>query len=208
MSDPITICNLALGWVGADPIRSFDDRNTTAELCRNNYPLSRRAVLEDSAWTFAMRRMVLDTFLAPDDNRWGDFNAFPIPDENKVLNVQRVYPDPNEVYQSEGWQKEGSNILARDDIIYVRYTFDLEDTTEFTPGFIQALAARMAADLAIPIASSRTLQADMWQLYAAKLLTATSNDGAQGANERLPAGRLVRSRGGYGRLIGGGVRDI
>ena len=82
----------------------------------------------------------------------------------------------------------------RDCRVYIKYTWDVVDPARFSPGFVQALAARLAADLAIPIAESRQLQSDMVQIYAAKLVNADTLDSMQGRNQPITSNRLKKVR--------------
>jgi hypothetical protein len=61
--------------------------------------------------------------------------------------------------------------------------------------FVQALAARMAAELAIPLSENAQLQGTMWQLYGTKLAEAAARDGQQGSNEYITQRRLTGVRG-------------
>ena len=192
--DALTICNKALGWLGASPIASLDEESTVARLCNANYESLRRTVLEDVQWSFARSRMVLDTFEEPTGDDWGEKNRFPIPNPDEVLTIDEVYPNKTQTNQVEGWVIESSYIIANAKKLYVIYTKDVIDENAFSPSFVEALAARLAADLAIPIVQSRELQADMWGLYNSKIKTAAANDGSQGSREKIKSGRLTMVR--------------
>jgi hypothetical protein len=68
------------------------------------------------------------------------------------------------------------------------------DTAKFSPLFVQALAARIAADAAIPMTENRQLQVDMWGLYGDKLREAAARDGQQGTNDVITQQRLTSVR--------------
>lgn len=193
----VKICNQALGWIGGNRINSLDQRSTESILCNDNYDELRQVVLEDVAWNFAKARMVLDAKLVPDADFWGDVSIYPIKNAGDVITVDRVFDEQGSEFQTEGWTVEGDNILvpgSNGGRIYVQYTRDVKDPEKFSAGFAQALAARLAADLAIPIAESRQLQADMWNLYNAKIKAAAANEGSQGSNERIRPGNMTRRR--------------
>ena len=48
--NPIQICNLALSWLGANRILSFDENSNESRLCSDVYEPLRQAVLEERAW--------------------------------------------------------------------------------------------------------------------------------------------------------------
>ena len=61
MVSELSIANQALGYLGANPIVSFDEPSTSAELMRDNYPFIRDAVMTEVAWTFAVVRATSTT---------------------------------------------------------------------------------------------------------------------------------------------------
>jgi hypothetical protein len=62
--------------------------------------------------------------------------------------------------------------------------------------FVQVVAARIAADIAMALTENRKLQVDMWQLYERKLAEAAASDGQQGSNDFITQTQLVDVRSG------------
>ena len=195
----VSICNQALLWLGQNTITSLDESSTAAEWMTNNYPFLRDAVLEERMWTFATARAVSTT---------ADLDPFGVQYLHAIplgwLSVYRVYcnvtsSDPSNWQKSEGWRREGSNILTNEATVYLWGMDRTVDTGKFTQLFAQALAARIAADAAIPFTENRGLQSDMWNLYSAKLAEAATRDGQQGSNEKIQSNSLINARygGGY-----------
>ena len=200
----VSICNQALGWIGADSITSLDDDNTTAELCKLNYPHLRDTLLEERQWTFAVLRHTSET---ADEPEFGMGFVHSIPPE--YLRVSRVYNDVtsfdiNRWRTSVGWRREGDKIIARENQIHMWGTERVTDTSKFSIMFVQCLAARIAADLCVPIANNLPLQAKMYQIYLAKLKDAAASDGAQGSNEVVQANKLIDAR---ARFFDGGFSN-
>jgi len=192
MISEVSICNQALGYLGANPITSFADQSTTAELCRNNYPYIRDAVLEERMWTFATARA---TSTVADLDPWGQMYAHEIP--LNWISVFRCYRDVNNIecpIKSAGWRREGQSVLSREATVYLWGVKRITNTGAFSPLFTQALAARIAAELSIAITESKTLQADLWALYQAKLSDAATRDGQQGSREKITSNSLVNVR--------------
>lgn len=200
MATKVSIANQALGWLGANFITAFTDQSTEAQLIDANYPDVRDAVLEERAWTFATRRMSLVTdSIAPD---YGYSNRFLIP--GNVLRILQVRNDQRNFSTNNlDWTREGNYILCDSDAVQMQYIMCLDDPSQYSPGFSQALAARLAADLAIPITRSRSLQQDMFGLYQAKLRSAAALDGMQGRPRSFNSNKLTRVRGAYG--VGSGA---
>lgn len=214
----VSICNQALGWLGANLITSLNDDNKEAALCKANYPDIRDAVLEEREWTFCVRRISLSpTVVEP---VYGYTNQFLLPpDVIRILNVPDTRfgdTDDNLIGTGLGGQHEGPDqqpqlstfrvesleettatgkvILANVDSLFLRVIWRVTNIQLYSPMFIQSLAARIAADLAIPLTQNRTLQKDMWQLYQMKLSRAGAMDGIQGKMELKRSNAITRVR--------------
>ena len=201
------ICNLALQWLGEDPILTFEDApepesDTYARkrsLCKLNYPNARDAVLEDGDWTFANRFYNLGQLADPiknDPRPPITGNAFQVPGD--VLRI--IQCDDGSANWNLPWIKLEDRVFIEAEQCYADTIVRIEDSIRYTPGFVQALAARLAADLAIPVRDSRSLQQDMWALYQSKLAGALANDGRQGTEPPFRSNkfRIVRHTGTIG----------
>lgn len=196
MISEVSICNQALSWVGAKFITSLDEPSSEAEWCKNNYDFIRDAVLEERMWTFAVARASSTT---ADKDGWGNLYEHRLPEE--WLAVYRVFED-SEGKRPAKWVKEGPHVLSECDTLYLWGLQRIVDTNKFTNLFVQAVAARMAAEMAIPFTENRQLQADLWGLYQQKLADAATRDGQQGRNEHITQTKLTGARLNDGALIG------
>jgi len=198
MVSETSICNQALGWLGMPEITGLSQANDSAELCRNNYPFLRDAVLEEAAWTFATAKA---TSLTAQTDGWGQDYAHDKPLE--WISVLRVYRNisTRPYCTSEGWRMESGAVIARQETVYMWGIKRITDTGKFSPLFVQALAARLMMDLAMPLTNNPEMLALVTNLYAAKLKMAKTADGMQGANEQVRSSTLVdaRASGGLGR---------
>ena len=195
----ISITNQALGWLGADPITSFDDDQTEAKLAKVNYAPLRDAVLEDHAWTFAAARVKLTpSAISP---AFGSDNRFLLPADNiRVIRVE----DTENNFGSLEWTLEENHIIAVVEKVFVYYTKRIEDPAKFSIAFSQALAQRLASDMAIPLTESAKLSELHWGLYVSKIDAAAATDGMQGRAQRTRATRLLKARRGqFPDTIGG-----
>jgi hypothetical protein len=199
MVNEISICNQALTWLGQKPIISFADQNTTAEWMRNNYAFLRDAVMEERAWTFAT---VKNTSTVEDLTVFGNFYEHPKP--LNWLWIYRVWHDvsardPNRWIRDESWRIEGEFVVSSYSTIYMQGCERVTDTGKFSLMFVQALAARIAADACVPLTENRQLQVDLWGLYQDKLMAAAARDGQQGSNDVITQHKLtgIRQTGGY-----------
>lgn len=186
MINRVAICNLALGWLGANLITSIEDDTTEGHLCRANYEPVRDAVLEAHNWVFATRWEKLVKLADNGDAPYA--SAFQLPVD--VLHV--IYCGTID-YPTK-WRREGQVIVTETSECLIQYVFRHENESYYPPLFTQALAARLAADLAIPLVQSRTLQSDMFTLYLQKVKEAASRDNQQGTSRRLRSRWLSRGR--------------
>ncbi len=186
----VSICNQALSLLGAALITSLDDDVQEAKLCKLHYGPARDAVLMERAWTFATTWRTLPKADNPPESMFA--NAYPIPSD--VLLVWFVGIDWN---HPETWRVENGYITTDGNSCKAQVILRVEDTSLFSSLFVQALAARLAMELVVPITNSRELLADMSALYRAKLQIAGAKDGQQGTSRRLRSQWLnaVRFRG-------------
>jgi len=192
MTSEVDISNIALAYLGANQITSLDDDSNDAALCKLMYAGLRDTVLADREWTFAVARVQLPALAAAPD--WGYTYQFQLPpDVLRVLNLSDDKTQPVPPYDLK-WRREGSAVACNSATIYVRYLKRIEDPNKFSPHFVQALAARMAADLAWPITNSKETVEKMTQLYALKLQDAMAVDGMQGSSDVLRAKQLHSAR--------------
>ena len=174
MSDPVTVCNLALGFLGEKSITSFEDASTAAELCAVHYPPAVRAVLEERAWGFATRRGTLEN---PETS--GDFLLYTLP-----ADVLRVLSCSATDWRLERGRKLRTNVGGA---VTYSAVFLVEDPKEWSPHFTRCVAARLAADLATPITSNAKLAEAMEVRYLRELRTAGAIDAVQGSSDLVGA---------------------
>lgn len=207
MTSSVSICNQALSWLGADQIISLDDESAEAKTCKANYEPIRDAVIEVREWTFAVRRMELTPMVKVPAYGYGTQFLIPsdvirilsIPSANSNASTMGLNGAGSDWYQDvEFWRvesvDEGRVILANRDKLAVRVLWRITNEALFSPTFVQAFAARLAAEMTMPLVESRQLQADMHQLYGIKLAEAAAVDGTQGRSEIVRSDWLKRVR--------------
>jgi hypothetical protein len=199
MANPTQIANLALSWMGQNLINALGDNQNEAKIMNANYELSRDKVLEDYAWTFAQRREILSPVLPVPT--FGEGNSFLIPSD--VLRVHRVFrPTGSSIsptlqthkLQNARWERLGNKIFAREEIVWAVFIIRVVDTGLFSPGFVHALAARLAADTAMTLTESERLATRMEERYDTKIGEAAYADGSQGRTEVIQSTKLTGTR--------------
>jgi len=184
MADQVTITNQALGFLGANPITSLSDNSDQAILAKNIYEDIRDTCLEEGDWSFALNtyKLVKDS-VAP---IFGEGEYYEIPKE--IIRIVAV--NQNQSW----WRIEGNKIRTQAGAAEVLAVKRVTDIDSMSPMFRQALAARMAVDMALPITQSKTMHSQMVILFEGKMDAARANDGMQGTSRRFSAGRLVTGR--------------
>jgi hypothetical protein len=176
MLDPVAICNLALGWIGAKRIHSFDDDSAAAELCVANYEPAVRAALEARAWTFATEHRTAE---APQASGVAELPAlFQLP-----MDVVRVLAcDSGSGSYTLDWRLIAEKRVLSEPVRVLHYkaVVLVVDPVRFSPGFARVVAARLAADLAGPLTESARLPDQMEVKYLRELAAAATLDGMQG----------------------------
>lgn len=188
----VSISNLALSWLAGNLIISLDDPINEARLCKANYELSRDAVLEAMAWTFATKRYRL----TPETNSpaWGYEFQFTIPAEIiTVLDVTNQPDSPNGANDLD-WRREGNLIVCDANPIYIKAIYREVDPARYPPNFIQAVAARLAAEISIPLTESIQMMNNMEMKYKDRLMIAASTDGMQGKVDVIDSRKLTGVR--------------
>lgn len=187
--DQVGICNLAIGWLGEKRITSIDDESTAARLCKEMWSHALDSLLASREWSFARERFgpLAAATTAP---TYYYTKKFQIPSTVlRVLRVEDAYAQP-----IEEWQREGQFIVCFDETVYMVALVRVTDIGSLPAPFAQALAARLSADLAIPITQNSDLWAKRVQLAAAELQNAATLDGMQGRAVRITQTNLSRVR--------------
>lgn len=199
MSERVDIANLALSMLGERPITSLDDEQQDARLVKLHYEYCRDACLEMCDWTFARKRFIPQAEEAGPIYGW-DYK-YPIPAD--ILIVRRVernysnarknklhYGDPNPV----PYELEQRAIYTDESTIYCLGTERVENEGLFSPLFVQALAARIAIAIAMPITQSNQKAALVAAQYTNYIKEATSRDGQQNSGKRIRNTRMQAAR--------------
>lgn len=192
--DTVQICNQAIGWLGGNRITSLDDGTTEANLCKDNYEYLRDAVLETVDWSFAKKQVRLTPLAATPDFRYDQ--QFLLPADLLRIITAGNKDDFTDILEWEPAVNSSNQHVcyANCDVLYLLYVSRVEDATRFSPLFSQALANRLAADLAIPLTENAGLAQRYWQLYERKLIEAANSDGVQGRQQKIKSGPLRNIR--------------
>lgn len=198
MSSDVEICNIALSRVACtQPIVSFTEKSKAAELCRVFYGPLRELVLQAFPWPFAESIVALASLGTPAPG-WAFRYRYPA-DCLKVRDI--VVPGQRMTMTSDqripykiGFDVGGRVIHTDQPEAACRFTFKVEDSTFFDPQFSDALAWRLAMDLALPLSSKPDLQQFATQQYNLALSIAKGSAFQESQDDPDPESEFIRVR--------------
>lgn len=148
MASKAAIFNLALTILGQNSISDPDGSGKAETACRQVYDICRKALLEQHPWNFALARSELD--LETDAPTFEYARAFGLPPD--CLRIVKVYDN------TSGYKEEAGLILSDDSEISLLYVRNEEDTSVFSPLFVQLLATDIALLTEYRITNQSSLQ--------------------------------------------------
>ena len=201
ISTEVDICNSALLKVGRDLISSLDDDNERARVVKNRYALVRDELLTSHPWNFALPSLQLAVTL---NTPIFDYSKeFQLPDD--VLRILKT--DLSEVPPSSdkrvtttfgfdlpAWKIEGDKLLANDGTVRILYIKRITDTSKFSSTFAEALALRLALDIAYRMTNDLNLVESLKQSYQVQLSLARSYDAQESDADNIATNDWLNSR--------------
>jgi len=181
--------------LGVDLIADIEDNTKQARLCRQQYATLLGCVLEDAPWSFAMKRIVLNQ--NTDEPVFGDYRSFTLPDDlARIVSVQNDYRARSIYYK-----REGKNIITNDPSstsdpvdpsnkvykIYLKFVSKAMPDTLYSERFKEAVATKIAADLAYPMVQSAQLKGQLLQQYQVYVQDTRTSDSQQQSADSLRA---------------------
>jgi len=189
----VSICNQALIALGGSTIASLTENSKNARLCNAIYDQTRDNVLTDHVWNFAQKRAVLATLADPPvwDEDWMTVR-YQKPTDCLKINFVNI--------ESAIFKIEGDKVLSNEPGLKIKYTWRITDPMKFFPKFVEALVARLSAELAYAVTSSRSVATDLFTIYYEKKLPqAISTDSQQGTPQGAAQDDILLAR-----ISGGG----
>lgn len=180
--DKVTICNMALGVLGHEPITDFTDDSKAAQLCSAHYEPAVKATLEEAAWTFATTRGTTSISSAS-----GDVDRpsrFQLP--STVLRVLSCGDAEDPDYPLDWRLEEGLGIICEEitTLAYKAIRF-VDDPMVYTGNFVRALTYRLAADLSIALSSDKRAAETLEAKFLREVRKAAGLDGTQGRGDTM-----------------------
>ena len=191
MASDVSIVNAALIKLGEATITSLTQDSKPARLANAVYSDLRDAVLMAHPWNFALA----EASLAADGTSptWTYDYRYALPETpSKCLRVLRIEDDDQEGVE---WEVFGRYIHTDQGApLRIKYVAQVTDAGQYTPLFVETLAARLAAELAEPLKQSSSMTQAMWELYERKLAQARSADAQEGTPQNITANEWLAAR--------------
>jgi len=185
MASDVDIINSGLNLIGATNITSRTEDSKAARVTNQRYDFVRDGVFRAHPWHCLVKRQELAADTTDPVMEFS--NAYQLP-----ADCLRVLRDQ---YLDTIYRVEGRRIVTDESTIKIIYIARITDPNEYDALLMECISARLAADCAFALTASRTLAADMFALYEAKLSEArfvNATEGTPGARDAVTeAGSLV-----------------
>ena len=154
MSESVTtICNQALGQIGANRIADFDsDTENSPEhrQCRLHYEPTRDALIRSHWWRFASDRKALSQDTVTPAFEW-DYQYF-LPTD--FLRMKSIYENRFSDENILPYALEGNLLLTNESEMSIRYIKKVVDVSKFDPLFVAVLVLELAKKFIGPLAGA------------------------------------------------------
>ena len=193
MTSNVDICNSALNMVGASIITSLTEDSKAARVCNQRYTFVRDAVFRAHPWNCLIKRVKLGQDATAPVYKFA--YRYSLPSDPYCLRVLTISDDGNEERRDIAYKVEGNRYLLTDErTVYIQYISRDEDPNQYDFLLIEAIAARMASDIAYPLVGSSTLSTNMFAMYEIKLKEARFADAQEGYPDVIIADTFIEAR--------------
>lgn len=194
----IAIANRALTKLGVARIISFGDNNEQARALQSMYTIVRDSELRAYTWNFSIKRTSLAALVDVPAFDWA--RQFQMPaDCLRLLWAGEFYPGPNLSDFNNGkckeYEVEGRMIMSNLPApLKIRYVAQITDPTLFDPLFGEALACKLAVELAESMTTSSTNRQMAWQEYERAMSKALRSDAIETPTDSIADDTWMLSR--------------
>lgn len=168
MADQVEVVNKALIFIGESPVDSIDSDEKGVQLSRVIWNSTRDAVLRAGLWHFARKQATL----ALADEK-------PIVDWTHILELPDDYIRMVRTEEDVKYEIYGNRVYSHDQVFRCVYISRVEEVGKWDPLFVDAMAMKLAYQLALPITDNRALMADaeaLYMKYVSRARTVDSQD--------------------------------
>lgn len=196
----VAICNIALARTGQrEFITSLTGSSAPSKVCNVLYVEARQTVLASIWWPFATKRATLAELANTTRDGWIFVYALPvdcIAARSLWSGLRRPAVDQAIQFGLEHDAVSGKKVLLSDlEDAVLSYTADISAPGLFPPLFTDALAWKLAADIALAMPIKPQVGLAMQQGYQRALAIAAAAEFRQAQEDALPDSEFIRIRG-------------
>lgn len=203
MANPVSICNLALSYIGDSAnVASIDppEGGPQAQMCAIMYPMAVNALLEMHDWTFATRRATVAEYAGEDAHGW--CGAFTLPaDCLRVVRVQEStsqhFYEPTDREYEVGSSLKGRILYTNVDTPVVTYISSNTMPANFSHMFSVALAwylANMLAGQRVKGKEGHAMSQNAMKQFEVSVRLAKGYDASQQKNSLSVTPKWIKER--------------
>lgn len=193
MTSNVDICNSALNMIGSSIITSLTEDSKAARICNQRYTFVRDAVMRAHPWNCLIRRVKLAQDATTPVYKFAF--RYPLPADPYCLRVLTISDDGDDERRDIEYKVEGNRYLLTDQgTVYIQYIARDEDPNQYDFLLIEALATRLASDIAYSLVGSSTLAQSMFAIYEIKLKEARFADAQEGTPDGVEVDTFVTAR--------------
>jgi len=147
-----SICNAALGKLGAKRITNYEDTTESSDeaiQCRLHYEITRDALIRSHFWRFAKARAVLSRDTEDDPLSEWDYQYI-LP--NDYLRFISIDEETGITSRKQRHSIEGQRFFTDYSTVNMRYIRKVTDPAEFDPLFVKVLVWLLADEMIGPLA--------------------------------------------------------
>lgn len=181
------VANLAISMFKGTAVTSIEppDRGSkTAKFAAQWYDDARREALAETIWDFAIKRAQISASAAP---AFGWSASYQLPSD--FIRIATIGDEKNPL-TNEQYSIENGFILCNEGApLNVRYVYDCEDITKFSPKFLIAFARKLSSYISASLTGSLSMAAGLGEMASMDMSDAKTIDAQQ-----TPPRRVQRSR--------------
>jgi hypothetical protein len=185
------VANLANSLLKTDAVTNIDPPDADskpAKLASRWYEDTRREVLAEHNWDFAIKRVQVSASAAP---VFGPYAyKYQLPSDYIRVATLGDEQNPETEYEVE----DGFILCNVPAPLNLRYVYDFETVTQFSPKFLTAFVTKLAAHMAYELTGNRSMVAEMEAAYDKMLSTAQTLDGQQNPPKRVQRSRWTAAK--------------
>ncbi len=186
------VANLAITLMKGTTVLSIeppDKGSKTAKLAAQWYDDARREALSLTDWDFALKRAQISASAPP---AFGWAAAYQLPSD--FIRIATIGDEDNPI-TSDNYKIENGYILCDEAApLNVRYIYDCEDVTKFSPKFLIAFVKKLSSYMAHGLSGSLTMAAGLSDIADGDMSEAKALDAQQTPPRKISRSRWAAAR--------------